>query len=226
MNGKKMIITAALLGIVSFAGSYFITGMFYQPPVASDDQEPVDKEEDIFSRNEAVLNQLTEAGDRELMPKERLLDKLINEVKLQKEALDRKKKELSSKEKRLDLAMSELRKQSRELGELRVKLAASMTPLRKARKEMMLDRVFISKQEAINLKSTAKMYEKMEPKNAAKILVDMISTDKGDAAVKLINALSDKARAAIMDEIKDSAPAMKITVGQMRVVKEADKAAG
>ncbi|MCD4823834.1 MAG: hypothetical protein K8S55_04455 [Phycisphaerae bacterium] len=167
-----------------------------------------------------LLNGMAAASSTQMRPKETQLDELIRELRARTQQLDRRKRDLDERERRLAMASDQLQRQSEDLEKLRIDLVAAMTPLKNARKQLLKGHVMIKAQEVRNLQNTAKMYAKMDPANAARILLEMIKNRQADSATKIIRFLPEKSWAAIMDEFKEMGPAMEIIQKQLKVIQE------
>lgn len=220
MNGK--IIKFGILGvlaIVSFAVSYLVTNHATTPApqglrLATQDNEiPVDPDA-------LLLNGMAQATSAQMSPKERQLDDLIREVRAKIKELERRERQLNEREKRLSMSSDQLNAQVKKLNDLKVELATAIGPLRAARQKMLRFRALITSQEVANVEAAAKMWEKMEPSNAARLVTEMWKTRQGQAATKIFRMLSDKSKAAIMDELKDEPLGPEILRQQLLVIRD------
>lgn len=226
MKGKKLkIIVMAGLAVVSFALAFVATGMLHSSMSGGTDEgDPAAMEEP--TADQELLKSLAETQAGEMKPKEKHLSDLIKEVRAKMQQLDRKELELSEREQRLELATTKLRDQAKEIETLRMKLVAAMTPLNEARQELLSSYTVIEQQEEQNLENTARMWAKMDPASAARIIVEMFKADEKQAATKIIRYMSDKSWAAIMDEIvtlgsqEPDNPAMEIILKQLKVIRD------
>lgn len=219
MNGKKRIIILAALGLVSFAASFFLSGML-QPPPSTATEEGF---EDLAGQPDpeiAVLDGLAAAEEVRLKPREQQLDELIRELRTRLKELDRRERELDDREQRLEEASQQLRNQAEELKQVHMEVVASLSPLRKARAELLKNRAMIRRQEQANIESAAKMWEKMDPAQGARLLLEMFKAQQDMVATKIFASMKESARAAILDEMRDISPAVEIIRKQLSVVRE------
>ena len=79
--------------------------------------------------------------------------------------------------------------------------------------------VKIDDDEAANLKSTAAIYDKMAPEQAAAILTQMYSGDQQDSVVKIISLMQDRTAAKTLESFTDSKIGAQITEQLQRIVK-------
>jgi len=219
---KSNIIKFGVLGvlaIVSFMVSFLVTKHFAAPPpeglLLSTQEEKIPVDPDAL-----LLNSMAQATGNQMTPKERQLDELIREVRAKIKELERRERRLSEREKRLATASDQLKSQIQKLTDLKVELATAIGPLRAARQDMRRYRVLITSQEVANIEAAAKMWEKMEPANAARLMVEMWQTKQGQAATKIFHTLSDKSKAAVMDELKGERLGPEIIRQQLLVIRE------
>jgi DNA repair exonuclease SbcCD ATPase subunit len=220
MKGK--IIKFQILGVLaiaSFVASYFVTKHFTATPpeglLLSTEDEKIPVDPDAL-----LLNSMAQATGNQMTPKERQLDELIREVRAKIKDLERRERRLNEREKRLATASDQLKSQIKKLTDLKVELATAIGPLRAARQDIRRYRVLITSQEVANIAAAAKMWEKMEPSNAARLMVEMWQTKQGPAATKIFHMLSDKSKAAVMDELKGERLGPEIIRQQLLVIRE------
>lgn len=220
MKGKILTFgTFGLVAIASFAVSYFVTNRLTAPPpqslLLSAPAEKIPVDPDAL-----LLNSMAAAMGTELTPKEQQLDDLIREVRAKMKELQRRERRLTEREKRLQVVSDQLRSQIKTLNDLKVELAATIGPLRAERQKMLRFRALITTQEQANLEAAAKMWEKMEPANAARLIVEMWKTNQAPAATKIFRLLSEKSKAAVMDELKGEPLGPEIIRQQLLVVRD------
>jgi hypothetical protein len=219
---KNKIIKFGVLGVlavVSFLASLLVTQHFTAPSpegmLLATEEEKIPVDPDAL-----LLNSMAQATGDKMTPKERQLDELIREVRAKLKELERRERRLNEREKRLATASDQLKAQIRKLSDLKVELASAIGPLRAARQKMLRFRVLITSQEMANVEAAAKMWEKMEPANAARLMVEMWQTRQGQTATKIFHRLSDKSKAAVMDELKGERLGPEIIRQQLLVVRD------
>ena len=169
MVGKLIKIgVLVLLAGASFGISFVITGSM--APAERSVQE-AHADPDRLDLEKGLLDGLASMQTDELNPAEKQLDELIRDVRARLQQLDRRERSLNEREKRLAMATDRLKKQSENLEKLRVELLSAITPLKTAKADLLKMRTIIKAQEVENLKSAAKMYTKMDPANAAKVIL-------------------------------------------------------
>jgi len=77
----------------------------------------------------------------------------------------------------------------------------------------------IDENEAANLKSTAAIYDKMDPEQAASILAQMYSGGQQDSVVKIISLMQDRTAAKALASFTDSKIGAQITEQLQRIAK-------
>jgi flagellar motility protein MotE (MotC chaperone) len=220
MRGKLMKIgILVLLGVVSFVTSLYITNML-TTSIPEGVQLALEGDSSQIDADALLLNGMAQASGVKMKPKERQLDELIGEVRAKLKQLDRRERDLNAREKRLASASDHLKAQIKELNDLKVELATAIGPLREARQNMLRFRALITSQEAANVEAAAKRWEKMDPANAARLIAEMWKTRQDKAATKILRVMSDKKRAAILDEMKEMGLAAEIIQKQLSVVRE------
>jgi flagellar motility protein MotE (MotC chaperone) len=220
---KKLIRIGILagLGLVSFAASFLISRMMTPPPPLTDTDLTAETGE-TMDPEVAVLGDLAARRASAMKPAEKQLDDLIREVRAKMHELQRRERDLNEREKRLEMATAELRRQTEDLKKLQTELVAAITPLRAAREKLLQTRAMITTQEVANLQSAAKTWEKMDPANAARLIVEMFRTNQGMAATKIFRFMNEKYRAAVLDEIRELTPAVEIIKRQLTVLQESN----
>ena len=184
--------------------------------------------------DQKVLSKLAQEKETKLAPNHDRLKSLISELRQAKKKVQQKQSELNAREQRLKIASDEIIRKTKRLGKLRADLIAALNPLKKKRGEILQVYTLIKDQEAQNLASTAKMWAKMEPANAARLIVNMFESSQQDSATKIIKFLPNKNLAAIMDEItlldtasnangSKSSAAVKVILKQLKVIKQNGK---
>jgi hypothetical protein len=215
---KKLIPIALMVvvGAVCFLGSMFAAKTFR----AMSGKDELGDGQVVIQADQTVLDSLATANSADLKPREQLLDDLIKEVRVKMNDLDRRQRDLDERENRLQLSADQLKRKAQELEQLRIELVSAMTPLKAERAQLMKYRTLIESQEVENLQNTAKMWSKMDPAAAARLIIEMFQTRKGDDATKIIYYLDEKSWAAIMDEIRETGTGVEIIQRQIRVVSE------
>ena len=116
------------------------------------------------------------------------LDQVVSELKMEKEGLASKKKQLEELDARLKAERAELDEAGRKVA--------------KMRDEVSRDVLKIKDDEAANLKRLSKMYTSMEPAGAAKILAALDDA----VVVKIMTLMKDADSGLVLDALAKSGP--------------------
>ena len=116
------------------------------------------------------------------------LDQVVAELKMEKEGLSSKKKQLEELDARLKAERAELEEAGRKVA--------------KMRDEVSRDVLKIKDDEAANLKRLSKMYTSMEPAGAAKILAALDDA----VVVKIMTLMKDADSGLILDALAKAGP--------------------
>ncbi len=209
-----------LLAIVSFIISFVIMGKLSPPPVVEVAEVVEEIDPDRFDIEKELLGTLASMESADLKPKEQQLDDLIREVRDKLKQLQRREKLIQDDLERLNMARSNLKRESRKIQDLRIELVSDITSLKTEKKGLTKWRTLIKVGEKQNLIAIAKMWTKMDPAKAAKIIQQMFKSKQDEQAAKIIYHLKEKALAAIMDEIKDPGMANEIINKRLRVLQD------
>jgi hypothetical protein len=231
---KKLVIIAAALGLVSFAGA-FATGWFTSPKAASGATPGVEGAEPSSAGPEAgdagatsstqipppvlagTLTLPTGQAAARTLTEEQLKD-LIYEVREKIQQYDQKLRELEKEKERLQIAQQTLKKDIETLNNLRVDLAAGVADIKNERDLLAKARVAIAASEKANLVAIAAAYDKMDPVGASQILVNMATglskSNSGSAAtniddaVKILFFMQDRTKAKVLAELVAQEPTL------------------
>ncbi len=202
MKGKKRIIILAVLGALSFAASYLVSGWLSgrkaepapQAPGGQAQQGPLEIGE---------VPTPTSVQPVTISMKERELDRLAKELRLKISVYNAKQRELEKQQQRIQLAEGLLAKHAKELETLRMQLVAPLTRLREAKAALEEDRRVIATIDKANLKHIALIFEK-DPEIGGEILAGMCKNkQEEDDAAKILFYMSERAAAKLLAEIPD-----------------------
>ncbi len=193
MSGKKLLIIAFAMAVVSFGGTFFLTQMFSEPALPKETDEAANAE----IRAEALAKV-------KLTPKSDQLQALILIVTEKNVALDLRDRMLNKREKRIEETIKQLKRDAQTLDDLRTALTAPVLSLEKAILDLEESRVLIQKTEIENIQRTAKICEKLEAEKGSKILEGMCTNNQTNHAAKILSFMSDKGAAKILGEFTDT----------------------
>ncbi|MEN6337490.1 MAG: hypothetical protein ABFE01_24820 [Phycisphaerales bacterium] len=234
---KKVIIIAAVVGMVAFAGS-FATGWLTRPKPAAGASEP--NQSAAAQENEAAKGPAPRVPPPSLSPAmalsgeqgssatsmtEEQLKDLIVEVREKIQQYDQKLAEVEKEKERLAIAQQTLKKDIETLNNLRVELAASVADVKSEREMLLKTRVEVATAEKTNLVAIAAAYDKMDAAGASQILTNMAtgaskngtaasSAANLDDAVKILFFMQDRTKAKVLAEMANQEPALAALLSQ------------
>ncbi|MCE5326309.1 MAG: hypothetical protein LLG01_07815 [Planctomycetaceae bacterium] len=194
----KKIVIVAVAGVISFVGSFLISGAMApppSPPAAAVSEAPAPAPAD---------------EPPALLGREKELDELVRDVRAKLEELRRKEDHLDQREKRLSVTQDQIKQQTVELETLRVSLVAPLARLKEARDQLERARVTVSAEERVNLKRAASIYEMMDPVRGGQILGEMCTNNQEDDAVRILYLMSERSAGKVLQEIKDKGLAARL----------------
>lgn len=201
MGKKQLILLLGGLAVVSFGISLGVSHFILkkEPPKPSAGAQGPGGEP--ASMPAGVMASVVPA----LSPKEKQLEDLIQELKSRVEEARKREAELDKREKRLAMAQEALGKQAKEIEDQVILLKAPLTNLQSEQKRLKDLQVSITALEAVNLKKTAAIYEKMDAASGGKVVEQMCAGSQEDDAAKILRFMSERSAAKLMQEISDKA---------------------
>jgi len=198
MSGKKLVIVAAVLGVVSFAVSFVLTQMFGPDPVLESTAVQTTAEQ-------AKTMALSGLESMQLTVRESKLENLINELNRQKKELSRRSRALDDRERQINVAAGQLAEAARELESMRLQLAAPLVRLKSLKKSLDETRLIITREERVNLQGIAKTYEAMNTESSGKVIEAMCKGNQIRDAAKILQFMTDRGRAKLLSSLTDQA---------------------
>jgi flagellar motility protein MotE (MotC chaperone) len=212
MSGKMRLIIIGVIGLASFVACFVLSLVTGGGSPAPTRQEGVMESGGVA---EAAIGKL-----QNLSPKERELDGLIKEMRREIKAYEGKKRDLRLMERRISLAQETLAQQAKNLEDLRIEVAASLTPLKEARAKLERERIRISREEAKNLKQIAAVYEKMRADSCAETIAEMVKSGRDGVAVGILRAMDERSTAKVLSEMSDKKMAADLSEMMKRIREE------
>ena len=201
MSSKKRLMLIAALLVVSFAISCGVSFLLTPSPGPAPQQAAPTSEQPA---QESALAQAPTITDLDrLKPRERQLEELIRAFRSKSAELQVHRRKLKAHEKRVRIAQELLKKEAQGLENLRFQLAGPLANLKEAKAELERTRILIEKDERVNVKRTAMIYEKMDPMACSKILAEMCTTGQHDAA-KILFYMAERPAAKVLAEMDGS----------------------
>jgi flagellar motility protein MotE (MotC chaperone) len=168
-------LVSSILGLVMYA---VVTVLVWKVPVSANQHDP-SQEEIVAKAKEAVPSWEFTSQEAEL---------LIAELKIEKDSLDRRAKDLKELEDRLKAERLELNVVTQAVHQLQAQVDASI--------------VRINAEEAINIKRLAKTYASMSPDGAAPIMKELEEL----TLVKILALMKEAESAPIMEAMSKLGP--------------------
>ena len=151
------------------------------------------------------------------------LSQLVEELESKKaeyEALllqaQRRARELEAWERQLKVERDSLRDK---FGKEKEDLAAQRQQLEQKGSDLAALQLKIDENEAANLKTTAGIYDKMSPEQAAAILAQMFAGGQQDSVVKIISLMQDRSAAKTLESFTDAKIGAQITEQLQRIAR-------
>jgi len=148
---------------------------------------------------------------------EKQLYDLIKEVRQKVRECQKRDQDLDEQERRLQVARQLIERESQDLENLRVQVASSVARLKESQAELEKTRTAIAKDEEVNLKHVAAVYDKMDAAAAAKILEGMSSNPQDTDAVKILHYMTERSVAKVMAEFTDKNVAARLCEQMKRI---------
>jgi flagellar motility protein MotE (MotC chaperone) len=214
---KKIILMMAVMGLVSFAGTFIFARFIKSAPQKQSPQ--ADKSTLAGRETNAELSQPEAAaisvpdavaGKMKNVMTEKQLERLVYEVREKIQEYNSRLKDLDVQEQRLQTTQDTLKNDIEELNSLQIKLASIVASIREERDKLLKSRIEIAQSEKNNLMSIASAYDKMDASSASKILTNMNKAQRGSTndAVKILHYMNDRTKAKLLAELANSEPAL------------------
>ena len=234
---KKVIIIAAVAGLISFAGAFSVTFVLgkndaSEPNEPNNAQAQATKPPQInFAQNNVSLAALKEQQKKlkkELTEKQ--LKNLIEDVRAGMKQYQQKLHALEQREKRLQITQQQMKEQTKNLNNLKVDLVSTVAELKNERQKLEQSLIKIKQTEKSNLTTIAATYDKMEISSAAKIISNMSAAKTKnnqtsaignmDDAVKILFYMQERTRAELLAELANNNPELAATLcNKLKLIK-------
>lgn len=210
MNGKKLILVLVVLGGGVFAASFGLSQYLKAPTPATAEAGPTPPGAAAGAPSTDAPAVPSEAEQGFRIEEKHLYD-LVKEVRQKVADCQKREQELAEEEKRLQMSRGLLAKEAQDLETLRLQLTASVTRLKEAQAKSDKSRILIEREEAVNLKRVAAMYDKMDSAAGGRILEGMCTNQQEADAVKILRYMSERSAAKVLAEITDKGVAGRLT---------------
>jgi flagellar motility protein MotE (MotC chaperone) len=148
---------------------------------------------------------------------EKQLYELVREVRQKVNDCQKREQELDEQDRRLRMARQVVERESQDLENLRAQVATSVTRLKETQAELEKLRIAIDKDEAVNLKRMAAVYDKMDATAAGRILETMCANKQSGDAVRILHFMTDRTVAKVLAEFTDKQLAAQLSEQMKRV---------
>jgi flagellar motility protein MotE (MotC chaperone) len=224
---KKHMIVMILAGVVSFAGSFGTTYFLRksQPAEAGAAVESGENNDDTIGNMSGIdpTHSRIIAGDQNLSRSmtEKQLNNLIYDIREKMKELQRREKELTYQEERIQSARDTLQQDIDNLDNLRVQLTTTLAKLKSQEDNLRKTIVEITSAEKANIQRLASYYDKMDVTQSSKIMTNMASGSQLDDAVKIIYSMTERTAGKLLGEIGNTQPELATVLSQqLQRVKE------
>jgi flagellar motility protein MotE (MotC chaperone) len=199
MSKKLMIVVVVVLAGAAFAGAFLLSRhLNMRPAEAKAAPAP-----DAPAAQKAVAPDVPRLEEKQLF-------ELIKEVRQKVRDCQKRQEELDEQERRVQITRQLVERESQDLENLRVQVAASVARLKEAQADIEKTRTTIAKDEEVNLKRVATVYDKMEAVAATRILEGMCANKQESDAAKILHFMSERSVAKVLAEFTDKNAAAKL----------------
>ena len=196
---KKLMIVVVVLAGAAFAGAFLLSRhLNMRPAEAKAAPAP-----DAPAAQKAVAPDVPRLEEKQLF-------ELIKEVRQKVRDCQKRQEELDEQERRVQITRQLVERESQDLENLRVQVAASVARLKEAQADIEKTRTTIAKDEEVNLKRVATVYDKMEAVAATRILEGMCANKQESDAAKILHFMSERSVAKVLAEFTDKNAAAKL----------------
>lgn len=209
---KIHIILLLAAGLLSFGSAFGISFWLKKSKVVPADpqtaqQNPSDPASGSAG-NEGVLDTLLARADSsaELGMSESQLKSLIYDIRQKMQEYNDKEKSLEQEKQQIELARQTLQGEIEQLNQLQEKLNLTLISLKDKEKAIQSSIVEIETVEKTNFQRIASSYDKMDPAQAGKIMVTMVTGNQMPDAVKILYYMNERTAGKLLGEVGTNAP--------------------
>jgi flagellar motility protein MotE (MotC chaperone) len=199
MSKKVMIVIVVVLAGAAFAGAFLLSRhLNMRPAEAKAAPAP-----DALAAEKAPAPEVPRVEEKQLF-------ELIREVRQKVHDYQKRQEELDEQDRRLQVTRQLIERESQDLENLRVQVAASVARLKEAQADIEKTRTAIAKDEEVNLRRVATVYDKMDAAAATRILEGMCANKQEGDAAKILHFMSERSVAKVLAEFTDKNAAAKL----------------
>jgi flagellar motility protein MotE (MotC chaperone) len=206
MGKRLLLIILAVAGIAVFAVSFVVSRGLISPAKT---QAAAPAPAEAPAALKATAN--AAAAETQTVEEKHLYD-LVKEVREKVRECQKREQELEEQEKRMQITRQVIDREAQNLEAQRLQLAAALTRVKETR-------VAIDREEVVNLKRVAAVYDKMDATAGGRILEGMCTNKQESDAVKILHYMQERSVAKVLAEITDKNLAARLCE-QLKRVKE------
>jgi flagellar motility protein MotE (MotC chaperone) len=199
MSKKVMIVIVVVLAGAAFAGAFLLSRHLNMRPA----EATAAPSRDALAAEGAAALEVPRVEEKQLF-------ELIREVRQKVHDCQKRQEELDEQDRRLQVTRQLIERESQDLENLRVQVAASVARLKEAQADIEKTRTAIAKDEEVNLRRVATVYDKMDALAAAHILEGMCANKQEGDAAKILHFMSERPVAKVLAEFTDKNAAAKL----------------
>lgn len=233
MNKLRIIILASA-GLVSFAGVFTVSWFIIKSRPASPEttQEQVQEETssgmfdfsgpDSNTEISLLENGVTSYKLSKSMT-EKQLKSLIYDIREKMKEYRYSEKELDRRKQRMQVLQDTLQEDIDRLDTLRVQLTSIISNLQQQEHSLKQTTLMIDEIEQTNMKNLAARYDKMSTDMASNIMINMVSNNQLNDAVKIMYYMSARTSGKLLGEIGNNQPSLAALISlQLKRIKESE----
>lgn len=200
MSKKVIIVLVVVLAGGAFAGAFLLSRHLNMRPAEAKAAPAPDA---LAAAEKAAAPDVPRVEEKQLF-------ELIKEVRQKVHDCQKRQEDLDEQERRLQITRQLVERESQDLENLRVQVAASVARLKEAQADIEKTRTAIAKDEEVNLRRVATVYDKMEAVAATRILEGMCANKQEGDAAKILHFMSERSAAKVLAEFSDKNAAAKL----------------
>jgi DNA repair ATPase RecN len=229
---KTQVIVMVGVGVFSFAASFGVNWFRHQKAAqaAVAESDPQMPEAAIDGRRQrgvggslANAGRLSENIDEQVGLTERELQNLIYDVREKMRQNQQHEKELAKEAERIELARQGLQEDVERLNEIGATLDMKLLRLKEKEDQLQQMIIDIEKAERTNIERLAATYDKMDPSQSGKIMMNMAANNQMADVVKILYYMNERNAARVLGEIGSTQPDVAAALSlQLKRVRQGD----
>ncbi|MCX5684027.1 MAG: hypothetical protein NT049_10120 [Planctomycetota bacterium] len=213
MGKKLLLIIVAVIGVGVFGAAFVVSRYLISPAKTQAAPQPADDAAKAKEApKEAAIPEISNVEEKHLY-------ELVKEVREKVRECQKREQELEEQEKRMQMTRQVIDREAQNIENQRLQLATALTKLKETQADLEKTRVSIVREEAVNLKRVAAVYDKMDAAAGSRILEGMCTNKQESDAVKILFYMQERSVAKVLAEITDKNVAARLCE-QLKRVKE------